>query len=100
MRTTYNLPEEIILPTGETLKPVIGGCLANEPFCDVRETFDSEARERIIAEAKRRKLKHRVIGVLHRNLRGKLDLHGTPYRPTVWTFVQVRKETNANQTAK
>ena len=90
MRTTYNLPEEIILPTGETLKPVIGGHLNHKPFVDVREKFFSEEQRAIKEQAKLQKLKCRTIGVLSRNLRGKLDLYGRPYRANVWTFVEVR----------
>lgn len=41
--------------------------------------------------AKRRKLKYRRVEVLNRNLRGKLDLHRKPYKPTKWIFVEVKE---------
>jgi len=86
-----NLPEQIILSTGEILKPVIGGHLDNKPFVNPNGLYDTAEREVIVNEARRRKLKYRRIGVLHRNLRGKLDLHGYPYRPNVWIFVETDK---------
>lgn len=91
MRTTYNLPMEMVLPTGEILKPVIGGMLDNKPFVlpSILQVSWLAHREIIINEARRRKLKYRVIGVLSRNLRGKFDLHGQLYRPNVWVLVQV-----------
>ena len=95
------LPDEITLETGETLKCVIGGHLENTPFLtkehsgvDVTQNgwgnniFDSQEREMIVDEAKRRKLKYRKVSVLSRNLRGKRDLDGQPYRPTVYIFVE------------
>jgi len=88
MRTYDRMPDEIILPTGEILKAVIGGTLENKPFCDVYNTFGSEERDRIIAEAKKRKLKYRTIGVLTRRLRGRYDLHQRLYRPNVWMYVE------------
>lgn len=86
MRTTYVMPEQIILPTGEILKPVIGGTLENKPFCKFTDWLTEH--EEIKAEARRRKLKYRRIGVLSRRLRGKYDLHGRLYRPNVWSYVQ------------
>ncbi len=86
MRTTYNLPDVIALPSGEILKAVIGGTLDNKPFigpCDFM--FEHEEIKR---EARRLKLKYRRIGVLSRTLRGKYDLHGRLYRPNVWSYVQ------------
>ena len=91
MRTTYTMPDEIALLTGETLKAVIGGTLDNKPFCDVYNTFGREERERIIAEARKRKLKYRTIGVLSRRLRGRYDLHGQLYRPNVWMYVEIKQ---------
>ena len=37
--------------------------------------------------AKANKVTYKTIKVLARNLRGKSDLHGKPYQPTVWLFV-------------
>src|SRR5262245_19988930 len=90
MRTVYVMPEEIVLPTGQMLKPVIGRHFDKKRFVDGSNTIGSEERDRIIAEAKRRKLKYRTIGVLSRNLRGKYDLHRQLYRPNVWMYVQVQ----------
>lgn len=92
MRTTYNLPMEIVLPTGEILKPVIGGTLDNKPFYEFRPDipwFESLEHDDIKAKARRLRLKYRRIGVLSRNLRGKYDLHGRLYQPNVWSFVEV-----------
>lgn len=80
-----NLPEFITLPDGTILYPVIGGCLKQQPFTTTR------SRDAIAAEARRRKLKYRRVEVLSRNLRGKLDLHRQPYRPTKWIFVEVKE---------
>ena len=77
------LPEFIRLPDGTILYPVIGGCLNQQPFTT------ATSREAIAAEAKRRKLKYRRVEVLSRHLRGKLDLHRQPYKPTKWIFVEV-----------
>lgn len=85
-----NLPEFITLPDGTILYPVIGGCLKEQPFTT------ATSRDAIAAEARRRKLKYRRVEVLSRNLRGKLDLHRKPYRPTKWIFVEVKEP---NQTS-
>ena len=85
-----NLPEFITLPDGTVLYPVIGGCLKQQPFTT------ATSRKAKAAEAKRRKLKYRRVEVLSRNLRGKLDLHRQPYRPTTWIFVEV-KDSNEHQ---
>lgn len=87
MRRMYDMPEEITLPGGQTLKPVIGGTLNGQPFLS---KLAACTNKNIIEKAKRDKLKYRVIGVLSRNLRGKLDLHGRPYSPSVWVFVEVQ----------
>lgn len=84
MLKTY-LPEFIRLPDGTILYPVIGGCLKQQPFTTAR------SHEAIAAEAKRRKLKYRRVEILSRNLRGKLDLHRHPYKPTKWIFVEVKE---------
>lgn len=110
----YDLPDKITLPCGATLMPVIGGHLSQRPFLtrehsgvDVTKNGwgdalanmdpDLERAERklIIAEAKRRRLKYRLVSVLSRNLRGKLDLHGRPYRGSQWVFVEVKPFTHA-----
>lgn len=82
---------EMTLPTGEVLKPVIGGYLDMKPFVNPSGLYDTAERQVIINEARRRKLKYRVIGVLSRNLRGKYDLHGQLYRPNVWVLVEARE---------
>lgn len=96
----YDLPDEITLPCGATLKPVIGGHLAGKPFCvnapEAGAIIDPDMfrgeRTLIVCEAKRRRLKYRLVSVLSRNLRGKLDLYHRPYRPTLWVFVEVKPE--------
>ena len=40
------------------------------------------------AEAKAKGLRYRTVGVLSGNLKGKTDLYGQPYTPTVWIFVE------------
>lgn len=85
-----SVPEFITLPDGTILYPVIGGCLKEQPFTT------PTSRDAIAAEARRRKLKYRRVEVLSRNLRGKLDLHRKPYRPTKWIFVEVKEP---NQTS-
>lgn len=94
-----NLPDEIVLPCGARLKPVIGGHIGQQPFltaehsgvsvmkngwaADIRDP-DIERGERnlIIAEAKRRKLKYRQVCVRRRTMRGR--------RGTLWVFVEVK----------
>ena len=58
-----NLPDEIKLPTGETLKCVIGGHLENKPFLTVEHSVTSRTSEggtapanvsAAVAEARRR----------------------------------------------
>ena len=97
------LPDSITLPTGEVFKPVIGGHLEGKPFLTVEHSgvdvtkngwlvdlpIGASEETAIINEAKRQKLKYRRVAIMSRNLRGKLDLHYRPYRPTVWIFVQV-----------
>lgn len=97
-----NLPDEILLPSGETLRPVIGGHLNNVPFLtavnsgvDVTQNgwanglTEHQERQLIIQEADRRKLRYRTVKVLSRGLRGKRDLHGSLYRPSIFIFVQL-----------
>ena len=101
LRRSY-LPDEIKLPSGETLKCVIGGHLENKPFLtkehsgvDVTQNgwgnaiFDSQEWQLIVNEAKRQKLKYRKVSVLSSNLRGKRDLHGNTYSPSIYVFVEV-----------
>ena len=99
-----NLPDEIVLPTGETLKPVIGGHLEQKQFLpeatgngwlgrlseggDIHRTYD----KLVIREARKRGLKYRRVTVLSRNLRGKLDLYHRPYTGTNWVFVEVKEQ--------
>jgi hypothetical protein len=93
-----SLPDSITLLTGETLKPVIGGYLEQNPFLttvDVKKNgwladLTTSEEKAIIDEAKRQKLKYRRVSVISRNLRRSLDLHQRQYRPTVWIFVQIK----------
>ena len=98
------LPDSIVLPTGETLKPVIGGYLDLKPFLTVEgagvdvtksgwgiNLHPIQEEKEIIAEARRQRLKYRKVAILSRGLRGKLDLYGSPYRSTIWVFVQVKE---------
>ena len=73
MKTLTYLPDVITTPDGTKLKVVIGLSQSN----------------RLLAEVcKAKKWKYRIIGVLQRNLRGKLDLHRRPYTPTIWFFCE------------
>ena len=63
-----NLPKSLNI-NGKILKPVHG------------KSYNEALRE-----AKLKKKTYRTIKVLHKNLRGKLDLHNKPYEPTVWLF--------------
>lgn len=101
MRTTYDLPMEMRLATGEILKPVIGGWLGNERFYRFKPSMPWSPEiehDEIKAKARRLKLKYRRIGVLSRRLRGKYDLHGLLYRPNVWSFVEVKGGQNVDTT--
>jgi len=92
-----SLPDFITLPTGEVLKPVIGGHLELKPFLTVVDVKKNgwladltiSEEKAIIDEAKRQKLKYRRVKVLSGNLRGKMDFHRRAYSPTIWIFVQV-----------
>ena len=64
-----NLPNEIVTPKGITLVPIVG-----------------VPKRILIDEIKRRKLHYRVVQVLSKNLRGKLDLHHKPYQPSEFVF--------------
>ena len=94
------LPDELILPGGAILKPVIGGHLNGKRFNpednramaenDGTATFfEHRHNNAAIAEAKRQGLKYRKLGVLGRRLRGKNDLHGRPYTANTYIFVEV-----------
>ena len=72
MKMTY-LPEELVID-GITLRPVMP---------NTREER-SRAWDRIQSSG----LKYRTVKVLSRNLKGKTDLHGNPYQPTEWLFVE------------
>lgn len=90
MISKYDLPESITLPTGELLKPVIGGHLNQKPFAPNLDASVILNRNGIAKIAKAKGLKYRMVSVLSRNLRGKIDLHGRPYGPTYWCFVEVK----------
>ena len=98
-----NLADYIKLPTGEILKPVIGGHLDLKPFLTLEHSgvdltnngwsdgrLDSQVNDLIVNEAKRQRLKYRRVSILSKNLRGKLDLRNQFYRPQVWVYVQVK----------
>lgn len=93
-----SLPDSITLPTGEVLKPVIGGHLEQKPFLTIVDVTKNgwladlpiNVNDAIVDEAKRQKLKYRRVAILSSNLRGKLDLHYRPYTPTNWVFVQTK----------
>jgi hypothetical protein len=66
------LPSEIII-NNKVLKPVVG---IGYDIC--------------LKFAKEKKLTYRTIKVLSKNLRGKTDLYGKLYQPTIWLFVENR----------
>lgn len=82
-----NLPDEITLPNGAVLKPVIGGCIKRRDGQHITLARGAGTNG-IIAAAKEMGLRYRVVKVLHRNLRGKFDLHGRPYAPNTWVLVE------------
>lgn len=82
MLKTY-LPDKIILEDDIVLRPVIP---------NTREEI-GHAWARIQASG----LRYRTVKVLARNLRGKTDLHGNPYQPTEWLFVEDREVHNEDQ---
>jgi hypothetical protein len=110
MKNLCNLPDSITLPSGEVLKPVIGGHLDGKPFLTIGgsgvdcakpnwgtellksdpDFYEDGENKAIIREAKHWKLKYRKVCILSRGLRGKRDLHGSNYRGTKWVFVEVR----------
>lgn len=97
-----NLPDEIVLPCGAILKPVIGGHLGQKPFLTLERSgvdvtrsnwgndLEGNENNHVVREAKARGLKYRRVSVLSRRLRGKLDLYGRPYQSTRWVFVEVK----------
>lgn len=106
-----SLPDEIVLKDGTVLKCVVGGHLNQKPFLTKENTdgavdctktnwgtalmsspdyYDHTEQKLIIRVAKKLKLKYRKVEVLSRRLRGKEGLHGGLYRPTIWTFVEVK----------
>ncbi len=72
MRILCNLPDEIVLKSGVVLS--------------IRTSTWPGNLTSIKNRAKAAKLNYRVIGVLSRNLKGKNDLHGRPYEPSMWLF--------------
>lgn len=74
MLRTY-LPDSITLPNGKVLDKRVH-CLPGWEY----------SKEAIIERAKRLGASYRVVRVLGRNLRGKFDLHGAPYRPSTWVL--------------
>lgn len=69
--TMENLPRSIEV-RGKICKPIFG--------------MDADQAR---AYAKLNKLKYKTVRVMSRNLRGKRDLHGSFYRPSIWVFVEV-----------
>ena len=66
MRVYNNLPEKIVSKGKTFLLDAFNSALQNKPT----------------------ELKYRTVYVLHRNLRGKTDLHGQPYKPHMFIFVE------------
>jgi hypothetical protein len=99
-----NLPDSILLPTGEVLEPVIGGHLQHKPFLTLEHSGVDVTKNgwaiylpiggeesAIIAEAKRLKLKYRRVQVLSRRNRLKYDPWDRKYNAaTQWVFVEVK----------
>ncbi len=94
----YDLPGNIKLKCGAVLFPVFGGYIGSIKFLPMagengwlgKQINSHEAL--VVEEAKKRKLKYRMVSVLSRNLRGKTDLHHRPYRPNIYVFVEVKKQ--------
>lgn len=82
MLMTY-LPDQIILKTGEVLKPVT---FQSIELIQGKSIYIQQKR------AKEQGLKTRIVKVLSRNLRGRTDLHGLPYKPTEWLFIEQKQE--------
>lgn len=74
----HSLPNEIVLKDGTVLKHRIS------PIPGI-----GRSRSFILEYIKRNGGKYRQVSVMHRNLRGKLDLHGRPYRPSVWILTDI-----------
>lgn len=55
---------------------------------------NSTQRENIIREIKKGKGTYRIVGVLSKKLRGRTDLHGKPYQPTIWLFTNHKIKVN------
>lgn len=72
------LPEYIKLPCGTILNKRIS--------CIKGLGMSEEDLKQLI---KSKNGKYRVVDVLHRNLRGKNDLHGRPYQPNRWILTNV-----------
>lgn len=49
-----------------------------------------------IEQAKKHGLKYLTVKVLHRNLRGRTDLHNKPYQPHSYVFVAEKSSTKIN----
>lgn len=73
-----NLPRAITLKCGTVLKHRISPVPGIGP-----------SHREIVAWIKKKGGKYRVIHVLAKNLRGKLDLHQRPYRPNAWIITDV-----------
>jgi hypothetical protein len=71
MKIYSSLPDKIELPDGTVLKPVIG-----------------VHREFAMMHIKSKGYKYRNIKVFSRNLKGKEDIHGKPYKPTEWLYCE------------
>lgn len=54
-------------------------------------SVDTENVEKQIQQAKKYGLKYITIQVLHRNLRGRQDLHNKDYQPRTYVFVCEKK---------
>lgn len=100
MISRCDLPDQITLPSGAVLKPLIGGHVDGKwffehecsngwfmRFYDGRKSLEYKAA---IALCKKRKLKYRFVSVLSRRLRGKQDIHGRNYSGNTWMFIEVK----------
>lgn len=67
MRIYTSLPEEIV-EKGITFK-------RNPDLKTVNDILDGR--------------KYRIVQVLAKNLRGKLNIHGKPYEPSKWIYIEV-----------
>jgi hypothetical protein len=71
-RILSHLPDFIEID-GVKLVPYVGGLKQRE----------------VIEKQRHFKKRYRQVKVLHPNLRQRTDLHGQPYKPTQWVFIEL-----------